>query len=144
MSTVFVEGSSGSIIKMDIPTDPHGAERYAADIANGRLTVIDESRIIETRNPRWPDSVIYQIDRSVAAKADVEANASVVDQPGSELADKSKPELFDMAAGLGVETKASWSKAQLIAALEAHTPSTDSPDDDHDEDATDPADDSED
>lgn len=45
--TVFVQGSSGSIIKMDVPTNPHARGNYEAAIASGELRVVDPKSVTE-------------------------------------------------------------------------------------------------
>ena len=46
--TVFVLGPSGVAEKIDIPTDPHIAERFHASIASGQFRIVDESDVEET------------------------------------------------------------------------------------------------
>lgn len=49
--TVFVMGAGGSIYEMDIPRDPHGVERFEADLAKGNLRVIDSSTVEKADSP---------------------------------------------------------------------------------------------
>lgn len=127
MATVFVQGSSGAINLMDVPTDPHGLERYNNAIQSGALTVIDPDRVIEEPHPRWPEYTVYRLAARTAAPeprvghADTPVDFTAVDpgEPADVLAESSKQELFDMAESLGIETKASWNKADLIDAIRA-------------------------
>lgn len=117
MTTVFVQGSSGAIDKMDIPTDPHGAERFRDAVASQRFVIVPDDRVIESTS-RW-GGVVYVIDPSVAMDQTAVPAEVEVDEDGSPLQSQSKQDLFEVATELGIETKASWSKAQLIAAIDA-------------------------
>ena len=55
--TVFVLGSSGVAEKIDIPTDPHAAERFHASVASGQFRIVDESDV-EEKTTRY-GGVIY-------------------------------------------------------------------------------------
>jgi len=46
--TVFVLGSSGVAQKIDIPADPHAAERFHASVASGEFRIVDESEVEST------------------------------------------------------------------------------------------------
>lgn len=127
---IFVQGSSGSISLMDVPTDLHARERFDTAIAKGELKVLDPSQVIETTSRHG--GVVYLLDPTVAppvpaddvtdasASAAEPAPADESEVAGSDgLDDMTKADLVGLASSLGIEPASSWSKPRLIAEITA-------------------------
>lgn len=123
---IFVQGSSGSISLMDVPTDLHARERFDTAIAKGELKVLDPSQVIETTSRHG--GVVYLLDPTVAPPepAGIPASddpAPVAVEPeavgADDLDDMTKADLVELATSLGIEPASSWSKPRLIAEITA-------------------------
>lgn len=63
---VFVIGTGGAVVKMDVPADVHRRERFDADLAKGALRLVDEADVEEVQHPRWPDATRFVLRKGAA------------------------------------------------------------------------------
>lgn len=114
--TVFVQGRSGAIIKMDVPTDVHRRERFDQDLAKGTLRLVDPADVIEDPHPRWPDSVRFVLRAGAApidpAPAEAEPAAEATEDGAGEAEAEqpkksaSKADWVDFAVAQGLDREA--------------------------------------
>lgn len=69
---MYVQGSSGSITKMDIPTNPHALGNYEAAIKSGDLRVVDP-KAVEEQTTRH-GGVVYVLREVSATKKPVDSS----------------------------------------------------------------------
>lgn len=134
--TVFVQGSGGAIVKMDVPGDVHRRERFDLDIAKGALRLVDPGDVVEDPHPRWPDSVRYILRQSARPidptptavdPASTEEPATEPPAPGGEPGgeptvveqpkkSEGKPAWVEFAVAKGMEREAAaaMTKADLV------------------------------
>lgn len=123
-TTVFVRGSGGGILEMDVPTEPSALERFDASVAKGDLLVLDSSTVekVDVSGGGYVWAEIPRDDAPVAPPADVEVEAvdeddDSVDSDGDGTTDKA--ELLAEAEKLGVTVDKRWGIARIAAAIEA-------------------------
>jgi hypothetical protein len=110
MSTVFIR-SGGSIHKIDPPTDPHGAERFAAALAKRDIELVPDELVTETTSRHG--GVIYVLAAPVPASDDQADTADGDAKPPA------KKDLVARALELGIAAKQSWSTGRLTAEIAA-------------------------
>lgn len=126
--TVFVQGSGGAIVKMDVPGDVHRRERFDLDIEKGALRLVDPADVVEDPHPRWPDSVRYVLRKGAApidpAPPAVEPGPAdeVTPEPVSDVVEQpkksaSKADWVEFAVAQGAEREAAeaLTKDDLVA-----------------------------
>lgn len=128
--TIFVQGRSGVIIKMDVPAEKHRRERFDADLAKGALRLVDDDDVDEVPHPRWPDATRFVL-RNGARPVDPPPTSEPTSEPTGEPAGETgsepttveqpkksagKPDWVEFAVSKGMEREAaeSMTKADLV------------------------------
>lgn len=115
MTTVFVRTESGVVMQMDVPTISHARERFEQQLTKGELVIVDDDLVEEytetDRDPRTGNEITHRKWRLKPGAAPDPVAAAPAASPAGTA--RSKKELLDRAAELGVEVKVSWSRDRL-------------------------------